>query len=318
MYALNRIAVLLAALEDTYGAEQAVSPTNDAIEIMDPDIKPSYEFVRNESVNPSLTKRPAMVADGTVTIQFKTFLKGSGDITVKPRVARLLEACGMSYSFVDLNNDNINDTHLIKPHSDVNAQKSITLHLYKAGKLYRVIGAKGTFTINAEVSRYPIISFTFTGKLAADPISANAPDIQLEASRPAIFKAVTARMTKGSTTDDLKATKFELDIGNKVSPLKSIIADDGIDSIFITERDPKGSIDPIAESDSEFFTTFKNADVVNLFTSYGSGQGNVVEIEAQAQFTGIDIGEREGFNTYELPFECVSESPDEEVIIRFK
>lgn len=317
-YSTTKQQAILAKLETNYGQNALPDPLQDAIEIIEPEIKPAYEFIRNESVTPSLSKRPSLVADGTVEVSFKTYLKGSGDISVEPRIARLLQACSMQKQFIDESGNGTNDTYKFTPHSDINNQDSLTFYVYKGGMLYKIVGAKGTFNFNGEVSKFPIISFTFTGKLAEDPTFAPVPTVNLESSTPIIFKNASATLTKGSTNYTLKATKLEVGIENKVSPLKSITASDGIDSIFITERDPKGSIDPIASDSTDFFNIYTNADVCQLKTIFGNSTGNTIHIEANIQFSDFSIGDREGFATYELPFECVSETGDDELIIKIK
>ena len=311
-----RLTVLLAKIEDTYGVDAVPDPLKDAIPVVSADPSPDYKFLENDELSPTLSKRPGMSAGGTWRIEVKTKIRGSGDKTKEPRLGRLLEAASCSKEPVDSDGDGNVDAYEYRLMSDMEAQKSLTIYLYKDGELYKFVGCKVDLSLDANVRELGELSFTIVGKLA-ERVEASVPTVEYEPTKPIAF---VDALCKIDDTYSPRFSKVSIGLNNQITAIEDANSPDGIWKVFITDRKPSGSFDPLAVKPSEydFLTRFQNGDVAKLKFTLGKEEGNRVEVEAKIQFSDFKFGDREGVLTNELPFNLVTTTGDDELVIRFK
>jgi len=308
--------VVLVKIENEPGVEAVPDPSADAIPVLSADPTPNFDFLQNAELSATLSQRPGIPAGGTWKIELKTYVRGSGDKTVEPRLGRLLEACSFKKEQVDSDGDGYNDTFLYTPISDLSAQKTLTIYLYKDGELYKFVGCMGDMSLDANVRQFPELSFTFTGKLL-ERAEAPAPVATYEPTKPAVFYNALCKI---DNTYAPRFSKVSIGLNNNVAPVDDANEPDGIWRVFINDRKPSGSFDPMATLPSEydFLTKFKAGEVADLSFTVGQESGNKVEFNCRIQYSDYKLGDRESFLTYELPFNLVSEAGDDELTIAFK
>ncbi|WP_300156805.1 hypothetical protein, partial [Solidesulfovibrio sp.] len=109
-------------------------------------------------------------------------------------------------------------------------QDSTAVLFYKNKILYTVVGARGTFTMNCAVNKYPLFEFTMTG-LWTDPADvANLPVPEYVKHKPPMFMGANLRI------DDYRPVVTELNyvMGNTIVDRLDANADDGMAGILIT------------------------------------------------------------------------------------
>jgi len=249
-------------------------------------------------------------------VLIKVNLRGSGDKTKEPRLGRLIEACSFKKEVLDSDGDGYTDTYRYSPMSDMDAQKSLTLYLYKDGELYKFVGCKGDISFDSNVREFTEVSFSFTGKLL-ERVESPVPDVAYEPTKPIVF------YDAGCKIDDVFAPRFSkvsIGINNTITAIDDANSPDGIWKVFITDRKPAGSFDPLATLPSEydFLSKFMTGEVATLKFTVGQQEGNKVSFTAQIQYSDYKFGEKDGALTNELPFNLVTETGDNELIIEFK
>ncbi|SMO61958.1 hypothetical protein SAMN06269117_11460 [Balnearium lithotrophicum] len=312
----SRKTVVLAKIEDTYGVDALPDPTNDAIQVVSADPSPDYKFLENNELSPTLSRRPGMSAGGTWKIDIKVKLRGSGDKTKEPRIGRLIEACSFKKEVLDSDGDGYTDTYKYTPISSLDSQKSLTIYLYKDGELYKFVGCKGDISLDAEVREFSEVTFSFVGKLL-ERVEAPVPDVTYEVTKPVVFKDA---MCKIDDTFAPRFSKVSIGLNNTITAVDDANSSDGIWKVFITDRKPSGSFDPLATLPSEydFLTKFENGDVATLNFTLGQEEGNKVVVTSKIQFSDYKFSDKDGVLTNDMTFNLVTENGDDELIIEFK
>ena len=97
-----------------------------------------------------------------------------------PRYGKALKACGLSETVA------AGTSVTYAPVSS--SFSSVTIHYNIDGVLHKVTGARGTFTLNANVGEIPSIDFSFTG-IYVPPSDAALPSVTYgDQATPLIFK----------------------------------------------------------------------------------------------------------------------------------
>lgn len=181
------------------------------------------------------------------------------------------------------------------------AQVSDTLYFHKDSILHRVVGARGTFSIDAQVGKIPTIDFTMSG-LWVDPADQAMPAPVLTNLAGPQFLA--ANLLIGTYKPAFTALK--LDIANKVERRQDANSIEGIVGLLITGRSPTGSLDPEVDKLATYnpWTAWKDTNARASISAYiGSTPGNRAALYiGAAQYVDIKYGDRVGLSTYSQSF----------------
>jgi hypothetical protein len=180
-------------------------------------------------------------------------------------------------------------------------QKSDSIYYHKDGILHRGLGIRGTFSMDAQVGKTPVIDFKLSG-LWADPVDADMSAPALTSLAGAQF--LNADMMIGGYKPVF--TSLKLDIGNKIERRQDANSVEGIVGLLITSRSPSGSLDPEVDKLAGFnpWTAWKDSNARARINGYiGSTPGNRLAIHiGAAQYTDLKYGDRIGLATYQLGF----------------
>jgi len=240
-------------------------------------------------------------------------VKESRDILKKidPEIHELLHGCGASGS-VTLTSGL--EKWEYNPISSGFA--SLTLYAYRDGMLYKVTGARGTFEFTSEAGGYPKIKWTFKG-LFNDPVDAALPAATYDSAVPPI--AESAALTIGGWAAGVYGA-FSFSLENTLAVKKDINSAEGLHSISITGREPKGTFDPLAvlEATRDFWAKWKAAAQEAFSITIGSTQYNRIEVTApKVQASEINPGDREGELSYEVALHFAQDTGDDELVLTF-
>jgi hypothetical protein len=176
-------------------------------------------------------------------------------------------------------------------------QDSTSVLFYKNKILYTVVGARGTFTMNCAVNKYPLFEFTMTG-LWTDPADvANLPDPEYVKHKPPMF------MGANLVIDDYRPVVTELTyaMGNTIVDRLDANAADGMVGVLITGREATGTVNPEMDALANFnpWAKWEAAETSRIATLFGSNPGNRLRIELPAaQYDGLKHAERSGIAAY--------------------
>ena len=194
---------------------------------------------------------------------------------------------------------------------------TLTMRIYFDGIEHVMTGCMGTFQISAEAGAIATCEWTFTGTFAT-PSAAAMPVTTLNQTIPPLVQQ--AGLSWNGSTAGLFAGGFNLDIANEIALRRDVNAAFGLDSVYISGRNPTGSFTPEASTSlSSSFWTDWGASTTRVFSvQVGNAQGNTVIFSAPAtQIMGVTYGDRDNIRTYDvnLAFRRGSSGNDEMTIL---
>jgi hypothetical protein len=187
---------------------------------------------------------------------------------------------------------------LFAPKTD--ALDTLTIRIYLDGIEHVMAGCMGTFQVSAEAGGIATCEWTFTGTYSA-PTAVAMPVQTLNQTIPPLVQQ--AGLSWNGSTSGLFAGGFNIDMGNEIALRRDVNAAFGLDSIYISGRNPTGSFTPEASTSlSSSFWADWGASVTRVFSvQVGNAQGNTVIFSAPAtQITGVSYGDRDNIRTYDV------------------
>lgn len=302
---LSRKTVLLAKQESTYGADPTLA-TTDAIEIFDLDIKQNSQNVERLPLRESLSPKSIGKSLRTVELTFSTELKGSGSAGTAPRIGRLFEACGMAET-VDAGSSVVYD-----PTSTLS---SVAFEVYRDGLKWQILGCMGTFEINAEAGKIPMVKWTFRG-LYQKPTDAALPTGSYESTEGQVAES-TSTAIQGYSSGIIR--NYGLNVANDIADRPSLNASGAMQAVRIGGRKPSGKIVLEAEliATEDFFSNFDDGSALSFTSTIGATAGNIVNINASSsiQYDNMNTPDDNGILMFDL--DLLFSGTDNEFQIKF-
>ena len=310
MALLTRKRLILIEEESTYGTD--ASPDGaDAVLVKDLSIVPQQsDVVSRDLIRPYLGASEQLLANTRVECSFSVELAGSGTAGTAPRFGKALKACGFSETIV------ASTSVTYDPVST--GFDSVTIHYNLDGVRHKVTGARGTFTITANVGEIPTIDFTMTGIYVAPDDSAQPTVTYANQSTPLIFKQgnTTGLNVMGLTT--AKLSNFSMDMGNDIV-YRELVG--GTGEVLLTNRNVSGSlqIEAVSLATKDYFAVALANTLGIIEFTHGTSAGNIVKVDsARADIADVSYGDLDGIAMLEIPFTSVpSTSGNDEVEIVF-
>ena len=310
MALLTRKRLILIEEESTYGTD--ASPDGaDAVLVKDLTIVPQQsDVVSRDLIRPYLGASEQLLANTRVECSFSVELAGSGTAGTAPRFGKALKACGFSETIV------ASTSVTYDPVST--GFDSVTIHYNLDGVRHKVTGARGTFTITANVGEIPTIDFTMTGIYVAPDDSAQPTVTYANQSTPLIFKQgnTTGLNVMGLTT--AKLSNFSMDMGNDIV-YRELVG--GTGEVLLTNRNVSGSlqIEAVSLATKDYFAVALANTLGIIEFTHGTSAGNIVKVDsARADIADVSYGDLDGIAMLEIPFTSVpSTSGNDEVEIVF-
>lgn len=183
---------------------------------------------------------------------------------------------------------------------------SVTAALYQDGLKKTLVGARGTWTLSATVDSILMCEFDFQGVYGGVTDTALLSGVTYETTTPPAFIGLSFNV--GGYTSPV-FTNFKMSCGNALTSRDSVTASKGALSVYITDREPVGSVDPEAVSvaTQDWYGKLVSGATGRLYTSIGSAAGEVITIASpRIRFTNVQDGDRNGLVLSNLDFEILS------------
>ena len=277
----TRNQIVLAKIESTYGTDP--TPVEGSNAILTKNLQRTIydgNRVQRDLNLPYMGNDFSINTAPFVTVTFDVELAGSGDAGVAPQFGELLRACGLDETVV------AETSVTYAPVSQ--SFESVTLYYNFDGEMQKVIGARGTATLNMSRGQIPMISFSFTGRYAK-PTAVTQYDPTYTDTVPFPFNSYNTT-TFSLHSQAVYGSSFSLNLGCNV--IHRNLA--GYDGVQITDRAPTGSaeFEAVAIATKDFFTAAQShlGTVVEgaLSIVHGSGAGKICTITAsQTQIANI-------------------------------
>ena len=304
-----RKTVILAKLEATYGTDSVPTGAADALLISNQSINPLVASnVDRGTITGNLGSFEQLVGTNYVECSFDIDLAGSGTATTAPAWGKLLKACGFAETTQTASVD-------YTPISDISgvASTSLTIYYYLDGQLHKLLGARGTFSIEAGVGERPVLRFRFLGRNGGLTAATNAtPTLTAWRTPLTITDANSGDVTLGALTYTaatgvlsggtiFPSRGLRLDIANNVvfQPLL------GGETVEIAQRDPTGSVSldlTAAQAVTAMADVLANT-TTGVGLTHGTTAGNIVVLHApkvQRINPGVEDLNGNAMHTYAL------------------
>lgn len=158
------------------------------------------------------------------------------------------------------------------------AFEAVTLYFNVDGVLHKLLGARGTVSIDMSVDQIPVLKFEFSGIYVA-VADAGAPTVTLTAWKQplAVNRVNTPVFNLHGYAGSMQS--LSLDAANEVV-FRSLVG--GTESILLTDSKPRGSLsmEAVAVAAKDFWATARNATLASMVAEHGTAAGNTVRITA--------------------------------------
>lgn len=305
---LRRKALILAKEESTYGTDPTPTAAANALLAFNPTLNPVGAKVTREPVRDTISPSPGLVGGRYYELSFETELYASGTAGTAPRYGDLLEACSMTETVV------ASTSVTYKPNSLGTTAKSVTIYAYFDGRLHQLQGCVGTFELVAAMGQPARLRWTFRG-LYEVPTDVSVPSPTLESGINAPPKVLGVNLTFNSLTTFI-AQQVTLDLGNQIANRVDVNATHGYKGFVVASRQGRGSWNPEAFTVAAYdvWTDWINATLRQLSLAIGSGAGNICTITCpKLEIDDVRQGDREGVETFEMPFSMAYNTGDDEI-----
>ncbi|NUB19798.1 hypothetical protein GBZ26_11305 [Azospirillum formosense] len=183
---------------------------------------------------------------------------------------------------------------------------SVTLYLYRDGKLLKVTGARGNATLEFTSGGVGRMRCTFTGMFGSQTDAAVPAGLVFDTPRPPIWKGGRALVNRAKAA----MASLSIDFGNQMTNPDNPNAAEGYDPAIITARNMTGSSDPLEElvATRDAIADFRAGAAQPIGLSYGAVAGNRVGLTIPAAtYTNVQPGDRNGLATQGLQFACTGQ-----------
>lgn len=309
----NQIAV---KIEGTEGVDAVPADADVVAPAYNIEWSPSFEQFERDIVQSSFSRLSQISGERSATISFATELKGSGVVgDVPANLSAALRACGLSETIVAVTSVTYAPASETIPSVTIEIREGAADGTFKSKK---ILGARGTFTIEAVKGDVVLVNFEFTGKYV-EPTDTVAFATPSPGGPPIPFLNAGISFQGVGT---LKLQNITLDMANEVTLRNDANDATGNTAAVIVSRTPSGSIDPEQEAVGviNFFNKLTaNAEGVLTYNLTGAA-GNIMVFTAnKTQIVAASEGDRDSIRIEELDlqFNQDTDAGDDEFAIVF-
>lgn len=240
---LVRKTVILAKLETVYGQDALPTPTENALVISNRSINPlNAEYVKRDIIREYLGASEELPGAAYVECSFDIELVGAGTVAKAPAWGPLMRAIGFAETIT---------AGMRVDYTPISGNfESATIYYFDDGVLHKLLGARGTATLDLTVGQIPKISYKFIAVDGGVAVLAN-PTTTLTAWRvpQIVTDENSGDVTIGATHAVATAPQF---VGGKAYPSQGLTVDLGVVATFqkllggssaeITDREVTGAM----------------------------------------------------------------------------
>ncbi|WP_152681971.1 phage tail tube protein [Chromobacterium subtsugae] len=307
MMALNskRVAII-AKVEAKEGVDAVPTGAANAILVASPKVTPlDSDRAERNVVRPYFGNAESVVTGVRMKAEFEVELAGAGAPGAVPAWGVLLRGCGFAETVAK------DASASYAPISG--GHESLTLYYNLDGVQHKLLGARGTVSLDLQNKAFPKMKFVFTG-VHGGIVDAPAPALKLTPFQtPMPFDA--ANVASFSLYGYSPAVQsLSLDMANEV---KHRSLPGGVESVLITGRKPSGSaqIESTRVAEKDWFALARTAERGALALVHGKTAGNIIQIDATVSIGSADYGDSDNISMTTLPLALLPTNGDDEIKI---
>lgn len=308
MSKLTERTVLLAKEETTYGVDSNPTAEKDFIAVYDVAVNPDITFNDPRAMDASLSPREGRAGKKNVEVSFSWEIQlSAGEDKTKPidPFVALLQACGFdetaSGCWTPVSTD----------------MGSCTIYVNYDGHLWKITGCRGNVEFDFTAGEFATATFTMRGLYQA-PVDSAIPTEWVDLGVPPM-KCMGGILVAMNQDPIPVVNNLNVNMNWDVVALPSITAKDAVSEIVLADRNPEGKFDPELTniSDHDWFAILEAPVLGEISYQIANASASLRLKVPKAQLTGVGYGDRDGIRTYEIPFRCVRNLGDDEVVLEF-
>ena len=286
--------ILLAKEETTYGTDPTPTGAANAILVRSLEISPfQSDAVERELIRGYMGNYEVLHAGQRCEVTIEVEMAGSGAAGTAPAFGPLLKACG--------NSETISASTSVTYAPVSSGFDSVTIYFFLDDVLQKITGARGSFSIAAEVGQIPTISFTMLGIYNEPTDVANVTPTYQNQAKPVLFKS-------GNTTNQQlfsyagAVQSFSFDQSNQYVYRELIGASK---EVQITDRRPGGSIviEAVTIATKNYFTAITGSATGNNTFQHGQTAGNIFTFSApQTDLSAVSYSDSDGIQMFNFDY----------------
>ena len=289
---LARKTYILLKTETTEGTDAVPTGTDALLCRMVEPTPLNGEMVSRDLIRPYFGNYEQQIAKTSASITFEVELAGSGVAGTAPKYGSALKACGMSEVIVATTS---------VTYAPVSSTLSSCTIVYNIdGIQQKLVGCRGTFSVNLPLGQIPTISFTFTGTYAG-PTDTTAISVTYanQATPLVVRQGNTSAFSLFGYSGILSA--FTFDMANELI-YRELVG--GTKQTLLTDRKASGSfmIELPSIASKDFFSlAIGTATGASTFL-HGTTAGNKVTFNAnQTDVLNPTYGDMDGIKMLNVP-----------------
>lgn len=268
----TRKRTLLAKIEVTYGVDPTPTGGANAILISNMSVTPiAQNYVPRDLVRNYLGASENLIAASWKAIEFETEMAGSGTAGDAPAWGPLMQGCAMAETI------SAGVSVVYNPISS--SEKSLTMYANIDGMLHKILGARGTFSLDFTAGARPVIKWSFIGLFVAITDAA-LPSLTLTAWKKPLV--VNNTNTTGFALHSFAAVLQSLQVNmNNTNTYRNLV---GVEDVQFTDRAPGGPIvieQPLVAA-KDYFGNIQAVTTGALTITHGTVAGNKFKFDAPA------------------------------------
>jgi hypothetical protein len=261
---LSRKKLILVKTETTSGTDAAPLGT-DALLVRNLEITPqSVDVVERELVRPYYGNFSQLVAKTSTAISFEVELAGSGTAGTAPKYDAALKACGLSGTVVA--------TTSVTYAPVTTIFSSCTIHYNVDGVRHKMVGCRGTVSLNCTVGQIPTLKFDMQGLYTAPDDFASPAVTYTNQAAPLVFRQGSSSAFSFLSYAGV-LNSFEFNLSNELV-YRELVG--GIKEVLLVGRKPSGNVTMEATSitTKDYFAASLTSTTGSATFLHGTTAGN--------------------------------------------
>lgn len=238
---------------------------------------------------------PSAPSNERQTVSYEVELAGSGAAGTAPAWMELLEGCGMAPPVVTAGVDVLQRFAAAGA-----AQGSLTQYHWKGDQRRKMVGSRGTFSIDFTVGAYPFITMNYTGIIPAfSPFDVNVPGVPV--------------LTRWDDPLEVNVENTLLQLDSYAVIARSLRLDANVSGTMrnmigsrYMRRGNHGvtgrlSVEAPSLAAKDYLSRLRSGARVGLDVSHGTGAGRIIELNApRAQVVDIEERDEDGILMWDV------------------
>ena len=308
------VKVLAAKKEVTYGTDAAPTLAANAIVTRNFSAKPvETDTLERNLDNREFGAQPIAPTNERQTVSYQVELAGGGAVAAVPAWMELLEGCGFAPPVV---------TAAAKVEQRMqrasNAMSSLTQDHWIGDQKRKMVGARGTGTLDFTAGAYPFLGLSFTGLIpAAAPFGVSVPGAANVArwQEPLEVGLANTSILLDAFAAPVRSLTIDLGVGINVRNL--------VGARYVNRGNHQITgqlvIEAPSGADKDYLTRRRQGTPVPLALTHGVAAGRVVQLDApRVQIVDITESEEDSKLMWTMPLRFVVQAGADDLVITTK